>query len=101
MYKPLSCKKCGQMIFDEADIANLVRSKAGVSRNVIDCPHCGCRLGLIVVSDSSGWLACLVPSEGVDVVYRAFQEAWDIGVQVNLMSAILDKLMAKHLEARK
>ena len=88
------------MLFDETEVANLVRSKAGVSRNVVDCPHCGCRLGLVVASDSSGWLACLVPSEGVDVVYRAFQEAWDTGVQVNLMSAILDALIAKHLEAK-
>jgi hypothetical protein len=102
MYKSLSCKKCGQTIFDETDVASLVKSVGvGISRSVIDCPHCGCRWGLVVVSDPSGWLTCLMPSEGVDIVYRAFQEAWDTGVQVNLMSAILDKLMAKHMEAKR
>jgi hypothetical protein len=101
MYKSLSCKKCGRTILDETDVASLVRSVAvGISRSVIDCPHCGCRWGLVVVSDSSGWLMCLMPPEGVDVVYRAFQEARNLGVQVNVMSAILDRLMAR-TEAKK
>jgi hypothetical protein len=101
MYKPLSCKKCGQTIFDEADVASLVRSVAvGISRSVIDCPHCGYRWGLVVVSDSSGWLTCLMPSEALNVFYQSFQEARNLGVQVNLMSAILDRLMAR-TEAKK
>ena len=102
MFRPLYCKKCGQTIFDKTDVASLVRSVAvGISRSVIDCPHCGCRWGLVVVSDSSGWLACLMPPEALNVFYQSFQEARNMGVQVNLMSAILDKLMAKHLEAKK
>jgi hypothetical protein len=101
MYKSLSCKKCGQTILDETDVASLVRSVAvGISRSVIDCPHCGYRWGLVVVSDPTGWLTCLMPPEGVDVVYRAFQEARNLGVQVNVMSAILDRLMAR-TEAKK
>jgi hypothetical protein len=102
MYKPLSCKKCGQTILDETDVASLVKSVAvGISRSVIDCPHCGYRWGLVVVSDSTGWLTCLMPSEALNVFYQSFQEARNLGVQVNLMSAILDKLMAKHTEAKR
>jgi len=102
MYKQLCCKKCGQTILDETDVASLVRSVAvGISKSVIDCPHCGYRWGLVVVSDSTGWLTCLMPSEALNVFYQSFQEARNLGVQVNLMSAILDKLMAKHLEAKK
>ena len=102
MYNPLSCKKCSQTMFDETDVASLVKSVAvGISRSVIDCPHCGCRWGLVVISDSSGWLACLMPPEALNVFYQSFQEARNMGVQVNMMSAILDKLMAKHLEAKK
>jgi hypothetical protein len=42
-----------------------------------------------------------MPSEALNVFYQSFQEARNLGVQVNLMSAILDRLMAKHLEAKK
>ena len=102
MYKQLSCKKCGQPVFDDDDVAGLVRSVAvGMSKSVIDCPHCGCRWGLVVVSDSSGWLMCLMPPEALNVFYQSFQEARNMSVQVNMMSAILDKLIAKHLEAKK
>ena len=101
MYKPLSCKKCGQTILDETDVASLVRSVAvGISRSVVDCPHCGYRWGLIAVSDSTGWLICLMPSEALNVFYQCFQEARNMGVQVNIISAILDKLIAKHLEVK-
>jgi len=101
MYKQLSCKKCGQTIFDEADVASLVRSVAvGMSKSVIDCPHCGYRWGLVVVSDSTGWLTCLMPPQALNVFYQSFQEARNLGVQANMMSAILDKLIAKHLEAK-
>ncbi|MCJ7558991.1 hypothetical protein MUO79_00035 [Candidatus Bathyarchaeota archaeon] len=101
MYKQLSCKKCGQTILDEADVESLVRSVAvGMSKSVIDCPHCGYRWGLIAVSDTTGWLTCLIPSEALNAVYQTFQEARNLGAQVNLMSAILDALMAKHLAAK-
>lgn len=102
MFRSLYCKKCGQTILDETDVASLVRSVAvGISRSVIDCPHCGYRWGLVVVSDPTGWLTCLMPSEALNVFYQTFQEARNMGVQVNLMTAILDKLTAKHLEAKK
>jgi hypothetical protein len=42
-----------------------------------------------------------MPSEALNVFYQTFQEARNMGVQVNLMTAILDKLTAKHLEAKK
>ena len=101
MYKQLACKKCGQTILDETDVESLVRSVAvGMSKSVIDCPHCGYRWGLVVVSDTTGWLTCLIPSEALNVVYQSFQEARNLGAQVNLMSAILDALMAKHLAAK-
>jgi DNA-directed RNA polymerase subunit RPC12/RpoP len=101
MYKQLYCKKCGQTIFDETDVESLVRSVAvGISKSVIDCPHCGYRWGLVVVSDPTGWLTCLMPSEALNIVYQSFQEARNLGAQVSLMSAIMDKLMAKHLEAK-
>jgi len=102
MYKQLCCKKCGQTIFDETDVASLVRSVAvGISRSVIDCPHCGYRWGLVVVSDSTGWLTCLMPSEALNVFYQSFQEARNLGVQVNMMSTILDKLIVKHMGAKR
>ena len=102
MFRSLYCKKCGQTIFDDDDVAGLVRSVAvGMSKIVIDCPHCGCRWGLVVVSDSSGWLTCLIPPEALNVVYQSFQEARNLGVQVNMMSTILDKLIAKHMEAKR
>jgi len=42
-----------------------------------------------------------MPPEALNVFYQSFQEARNMGVQVNLMSAILDKLMAKHMEAKR
>jgi hypothetical protein len=42
-----------------------------------------------------GWLACLVPPEGVDDFYQAFNEALSIGASVNIISAILDRLIAR------
>jgi hypothetical protein len=36
-----------------------------------------------------------VPPEGVDDFYQAFNEALSIGVSVNIISAILDKLIAR------
>jgi hypothetical protein len=42
-----------------------------------------------------------MPPEALNIVYQTFQEARNLGVQVNLMSAILDKLIAKHLEAKR
>jgi len=90
------------MIFDEADVANLVRLKVGVNQSEVDCPHCGCRFGLVVVNDSSGWLACLVSPEAANVISKTFQEAWNIGVSVHIISEILDKLIAEHkAEAKK
>jgi len=94
MYTELNCRKCGQMIFDKTDVANLVRS-SGLNKSEVDCPHCCFRWGLVVVSDCTGWLACLVPPEGVDDFYQAFNEALSIGVSVNIISAILDKLIAR------
>jgi len=82
------------MIFDEADVANLVR-KFGLSKSEVDCPYCGFRWGLIAVSDHTGWITCLVSPEGVDEVYQAFYEALNIGLSVNAISGILDRLMAK------
>jgi hypothetical protein len=41
-----------------------------------------------------------MPSEALNVFYQSFQEARNLGVQVNLMSAILDRLMAR-TEAKK
>ena len=93
MYR-LNCRKCGQMIFDKADVANLVRS-SGLNKSEVDCPHCCFRWGLVVVSDCTGWLACLVPPEGVDDFYQAFNEALSIGASVNIISAILDRLIAR------
>ena len=101
MYKSLSCIKCGQTILDETDVASLVRSVAvGISKSVVDCPQCGYRWGLVVVSDSTGWLTSLMPPEALNVFYQCFQEARNMGVQVNMISAILDKLIAKHLEVK-
>ena len=94
MYTELNCRKCGQIIFDEADVADLVRS-SGLSKREVDCPHCCFRWGLVVVSDCTGWLACLVPLEGVDVFHQAFNEALSIGAPVNIISAILDRLIAR------
>jgi len=83
------------MIFDGEDVANLVRSKFGASKSEVDCPYCGFRWGLIAVSDLTGWITCLVPPEGVDDVYKAFDEARNIGLSVNAISGILDRLVAK------
>ena len=104
MYKPLFCQKCGQMMLDDKDVAALVLrvdTCQGISKSIIDCPHCCFRWGLVVVSDPSGWLTCLMPPEALNVVYQSFQEARNLGAQVNLMSAILDKLIARHLEAKR
>jgi hypothetical protein len=84
------------MVFDEEDVANLVHS-SGMSKSVVDCPHCNYRWGLVSVSDCTGWIACLIPPEGVDEVYHAFYEARSIGVSVNIVSAILDVLMDREL----
>ena len=94
MYTELNCRKCGQIIFDKADVADLVRS-SGLSKSEVDCPHCCFRWGLVVVSDCTGWLACLVPPEGVADFYQAFNEALSIGASVNIISAILDRLIAR------
>ena len=90
----LNCRKCGQMIFDKADVATLVRS-SGLSKSEVDCPHCCFRWGLVVVSDCTGWLVCLVPLEAVDVFHQAFNEALGMGAPVNVISAILDRLIAR------
>lgn len=80
------------MVFDEADVSNLVYSK-GLSKSSVDCPHCCFRWGLIAFSDCTGWLICLVPTKGVDDVYRAVNEARSIGLSVNIVSAIINVLM--------
>jgi hypothetical protein len=36
-----------------------------------------------------------VPPEGVDDFYQAFNEALSIGAPVNIISAILDRLIAR------
>ena len=98
MYKPLFCQKCGQMMLDDKDVAELVlRVDAcqGISKSIIDCPHCGFRWGIVITSDATGWIIQGVLPEALDEIYQAMLKLCTAGVPVDIISKALEEVIAK------
>jgi len=58
-YKPVYCPRCGAMLFDAEEVADLVQRR-GISKSEVDCPYCGFRWIVVIISDNDQWAIGLV-----------------------------------------